>query len=537
VVCYERADDIGFGVSGAVTKARSIRQSFPDLTPADIPMAAPVGAEKLIYLLDPHGASRRSVAVQGMDELAGVFAGNLGGVELPFIPGFLQKKDGWILSLGQFSQWVATQLMMGGAVQIWPSTPVHAPIIENNKVVGVRLADVDVRAKLTVLADGPVGPVSRAVDRHFGLPDGNTRDEWAVGMKAVVELADGVDLPTGTVLHTLGYPEPEIFGFLYVHPDRLASVGIFVPCWFDNPVRSTYRYLQHFMQHPWIWRYLRGGRLRSWGAKSILESGRRGEPHLVGDGYARIGESSGSTNMLTGSGVDEAWATGTQLGEAVVELLKSGAEFTKENLQQTYVARRRESWVEHEGRIAEHARDGFQRGVVTGLMGMAFAAFTQGKAYVPAEHLAPSERCQTAENYFAGRISPAEVAAIRQECAAAGRPLHDALMERAGWPAIPYDGQLLVTQQDALLLGGKVNAPPGLEDHVLFIDPGLCEECRARLCIEVCSGEAIRPGGNSVPVFDREKCIHCGACLWNCTARGGNIDFRAGSGGLHSAEN
>jgi len=29
VMCYERADDIGFGVSGIVTKGRGIRASFP----------------------------------------------------------------------------------------------------------------------------------------------------------------------------------------------------------------------------------------------------------------------------------------------------------------------------------------------------------------------------------------------------------------------------------------------------------------------------------------------------------------------------
>ena len=33
------------------------------------------------------------------------------------------------------------------------------------------------------------------------------------------------------------------------------------------------------------------------------------QPRLVGDGWARIGEGSGSTNVLTGSGVDEAWTT------------------------------------------------------------------------------------------------------------------------------------------------------------------------------------------------------------------------------------
>ena len=37
------------------------------------------------------------------------------------------------------------------------------------------------------------------------------------------------------VWHTFGYPEPEIFGFLYVHPERLASVGIFVPSWMGDP--------------------------------------------------------------------------------------------------------------------------------------------------------------------------------------------------------------------------------------------------------------------------------------------------------------
>jgi electron-transferring-flavoprotein dehydrogenase len=535
VLCYERADDIAFGVSGVVTRARAIRASFPEVAVSDIPMATPVRGEKLVYLLDPHGASRRSVSVRALDEIAGLLASDeLKGIELPYVPDFLHKKDGWILSVGQFNQWVGSQVMMSGAVQIWPMSPVLGPLIEGDRVVGVRLADLDVRAQLTVVADGPVGPVGRAIDRHFGMPEGHARDEWAVGMKAVIELPENADLEPGTVFHTLGYPEPEIFGFFYVHPDRLASVGIFVPSWFDNPVRSTYRYLQHYMQHPYLWRYLQGGTLRSWGAKSILESGRRGEPYLAGEGYARIGESSGSTNVLTGSGVDEAWATGVQLGESVVSLLRENAQFTRENLERTYVSRRRASWVEEESMTAEHSRSGFQTGFVSGLLGMAMAGFSGGKAHWPVQEVSTA-RPQSAEEYFHGVIPPAEIARIREECRTSGRSLHDALMERAGWPPIPLDGQLLMSQQDALLLGGKVTAPPGLENHVLFVEPRVCESCRAQVCIEVCSGEAIRPGTRAVPEFDREKCVHCGACLWNCAA--GNIEFQAGVGGLHSAEN
>ena len=116
-------------------------------------------------------------------------------------------------------------------------------------------------------------------------------------------------------------------------------------------------------------------------------------------------------------------------------------------------------------------------------------------------------------------------------------------MDKAGWPAIPFDGQLLVSHQDALLMGGKVQAPGGYADHVVFLHPELCEKCGARICIEACSGQAITPGETGVPAFDREKCVHCGACLWNCSQANPenpermNIAFRAGTGGLHSAEN
>jgi electron-transferring-flavoprotein dehydrogenase len=42
VLCYERADDIGFGVSGVVTRGRGLRATFPDLDPKQIPMATAV---------------------------------------------------------------------------------------------------------------------------------------------------------------------------------------------------------------------------------------------------------------------------------------------------------------------------------------------------------------------------------------------------------------------------------------------------------------------------------------------------------------
>ena len=481
VLCYERADDIGFGVSGVVTKARALRATFPDLDQAQIPMAAPVGEEKVLYLLDP---DRRQpalghVARGGCDD-SRVQMGAAGGTRRAqsavdaFLPAQAWRPDpldGPVHAMGRRA---------GAKHRHGPNLARHTRVAgadrETNKVVGVRLLDqgvdkkgkpadgftpgMDIHAALTVVADGPVGPIGQQLDAHFGMPEGHHTRDWAVGMKFVVDLPEDTPLKPGTVLHTFGFPEPEIFGFFYVHPDRVASLGIFVPSWFDSPMRTAYRQLQHWMLHPYLWRYLKGGKLRSWGAKTLGESGRRGEPHLVGDGYARVGEGSGSTNVLTGSGVDEAWATGTQLAEAVLELLKAKKPFTKQNLDETYVKRRRASWVEKEAIVAEKSRDGFQKGVVRGMIGMALAGLTNGKLTLAGDPVPPWKRIPSIEEYYRGRVSPEEIAKLHAECQARNSSLHGALMEKAGWPAIPYDGQLLMSHQDALLMGGKVQAPP-----------------------------------------------------------------------------
>ena len=563
VVCYERADDAAFGVSGVITKAKNIRQSFPKLDVESIPMATPIKREKLVYLMDPLGASRRSPALRFADRLLLKLKSFLplsdSALEIPWIPPFLAKHGGLLLSIGQFNQWVSSHLMASGSVQIWPGMPVDKPMLEDNSVVGIQLVDqgvdktgapdelympgMNIRAALTVVGDGPVGSVGQALDRHFGLPAGHHQRDWAVGMKMLVELPEDSSLEAGTAIHTFGFPEPEIFGFLYVYPNRLASLGVFVPSWFDNPVRTTYRYLQHWMLHPYLWKHLRGGTLRSWGAKTIQESGLKGEPFLVGNGYARIGEGSGSTNVLTNSGVDEAWGTGIMLAESVLELLAENLPFTQENLEKTYGAKRRKSPLQRELRIAQHARCGFQRGFVRGFIGMGLSGLTRGWLNLPDEIRPPFEHIPSITEFYQGRIDIEQLEKLRRECAATNTPLHDAIMDRLGWPTIPYDGKLLMSHQDALLVGGKVQAPGGYADHVVFAYPNLCEQCDAKVCIELCSGQAITPGDGGVPQFDREKCVHCGACLWNCAkprqagAELGNIDFRAGAGGLHSAEN
>ena len=303
ILCYERADDIGFGVSGIVTTGQSIRASFPDLDlTKEIPNSAEVTSETMAYLFDPIGATRKTASTKFVDSVFKMGAGSgimkgkkFHAAELPWIPPFLRKEPGLTLSMGSFMSWAGSKLMETGMIQIWPGTPVSEPVFDGEKVIGIRLADqgvdkkgnpdacfmpgMDIHAPLTVVGDGPIGAVGRRLDQHFGLPEGHHQHDWAVGMKAVVQLPDSCDLKPGTVIHTMGYPEPEIFGFFYVYPDHTASMGIFVPSWFESPIRTSYRYLQHWMMHPYIWRHIEGGTLRSWGSPRTPDACKDFAPH------------------------------------------------------------------------------------------------------------------------------------------------------------------------------------------------------------------------------------------------------------------
>lgn len=81
---------------------------------------------------------------------------------------------------------------------------------------------------------------------------------------------------------------------------------------------------------------------------------------------------------------------------------------------------------------------------------------------------------------------------------------------------------------------------PGFRDHVRFRDAEVCRICEQRTCVEMCSGQAITPDGNGLPVYERKKCVHCGACVWNCPEMDeeeqANLVLGAEAGGWPSVE-
>ena len=87
---------------------------------------------------------------------------------------------------------------------------------------------VDIRAKVTILADGVRGNLTKAVVRRLALDAGRQPQLYALGIKELWDVpADRV--APGTVIHTLGYPlRMEEFGggFIYSMPEGRLAVGL-----------------------------------------------------------------------------------------------------------------------------------------------------------------------------------------------------------------------------------------------------------------------------------------------------------------------
>ena len=88
VVCYERADDIGFGVSGVVTRARGIRATLPDSTPPRFPWPRPCARRRWSICSIPSApaAARPCCALADRAHPRCSACHRNHGVELPYTP-------------------------------------------------------------------------------------------------------------------------------------------------------------------------------------------------------------------------------------------------------------------------------------------------------------------------------------------------------------------------------------------------------------------------------------------------------------------
>src|SRR5581483_9117641 len=177
----------------------------------------------------------------------------------------------------------------------------------------------DVRARVTILAEGTAGHLTGAAIARFDLA-GTNPQVWALGVKEVWR----VPRPLRRVVHTLGWPlragaRWREFGGSFVYPmgDDLVSLGMVVGLDYADAELSVHDLLQSLKTHPLVAGVLEGGERVQWGAKTMPEGGFLSLPRSCSaPGLLLCGDGAGFVNVPALKGVHYAVESGRLAAEA-----------------------------------------------------------------------------------------------------------------------------------------------------------------------------------------------------------------------------
>jgi electron-transferring-flavoprotein dehydrogenase len=371
IYILEKASEIGAHcLSGAVLDPRALRELVPDFERQGAPLDSPVAGDR-VYYLTPKRAWK-----------------------LPINPPFLRNHGNFIVSLNKFVKWLG-QLVEREGVSLFAGFAGSELLFENNRVAGVRTDDkgidkrgepkpnfqpgINVRAKVTVLAEGPRGSLTQQAVRRLALDSGRNPQVYTAGVKELWEIPRGRLLP-GQVIHTAGWPlSSRQFGggFIYALSDTRLSVGLVAGLDYENPRFDFHNAFQQFKTHSLLRPVLAGGQMIRYGAKTIPEGGYFSIPETVMDGALIIGDSAGFLNSQRLKGIHLAMKTGMLAAETIFEALVKG-DYSAETLR-GFERRWRESWVKDELWKVRNFHQGFERGFWAGVVHGALQFVTGGR--------------------------------------------------------------------------------------------------------------------------------------------------------------
>ena len=300
-------------------------------------------------------------------------------------PPQMENQGNLIISLGSLCAWLATQAEALG-VDVFPGFTAAAPLVEESRVVGVRCGDmglekdgspgpnfaagVDIRAGVTVLAEGCRGSVSKRLIKDFKLDAGSSPQTYGLGFKELWRLPPGRVQP-GLVQHTVGWPlDTHTYGgsFLYHLDQDRVYIGFVVGLDYQDPGFQPFEAFQQFKHHPSVKPLLEGGEILSAGARTIVEGGIQSLPKLEMPGALLIGDAAGTLNVAKIKGVHMALRSGMLAAEHVAE---HGSNIG-------FDARWRSSPSAKELHTVRNLRPGFRWGLWAGLVNAAMETITFG---------------------------------------------------------------------------------------------------------------------------------------------------------------
>jgi electron-transferring-flavoprotein dehydrogenase len=370
IAVLEKAAEPGAHLlSGAVLDPRALAELIPDFEAKGLPLASKVREDR-IYFLTPSGK-----------------------IKFPITPPPLQNHGNYIISVQQLGKWLSG-LVEAEGIDMFSGFAGNELLMEGDHVVGVRTGDrgigrhgekratfepgVDIRAKVTILADGVRGNLTKQLFRRSHITVGDQPQAFALGIKELWDVPAG-RLPAGTVTHTLGYPlDQKEFGggFIYAMSDTRLSVGFVVGLDYEDPMFDPHVAFQQFKLHPLVSELLRSGQMVRYGAKALPEGGWLTLPECSVAGALIVGDAAGFLNSLRLKGIHLAMKTGMLAAETAFEAVVAGD--TSEARLVKFDERIRQSWVAAELRPVQHVHQAFKYGLFGGLAFAGLQMLTKG---------------------------------------------------------------------------------------------------------------------------------------------------------------
>jgi electron-transferring-flavoprotein dehydrogenase len=360
-------------LSGAVMDPRALKELMPDFLEQGAPLESPVKEDYFLYLTKTHA------------------------IRSPLTPPPLKNHGYYIVSLNRLTGWLGEKCEEAG-VNIFPEFPGADMLYdEEDRVVGVRTGDkgidkegkpkpnfepgVDLRAKVTVLGEGPRGSLTKQLTQRLNLNNGREPQVYSLGIKELWELPDD-RYPLGRVTHTLGFPsDAKTYGggWIYGMQNRILNVGYVTGLDYRDPLLDPHAEFQRFKQHPFLARLLEGGKMIRYGAKTIAAGGPHAMPQVYSDGVLLVGDCAGFLNSQRLKGIHTAIKSGMLAAEAIFEALLAD-DFSAKQLQ-LYERLVNESWMMKELRKVRNFHAGFRHGRWLGLANAGLQFITGGRSW------------------------------------------------------------------------------------------------------------------------------------------------------------
>ena len=318
IAVLEKARDNGAHMlSGAVLDPSALNELIPDWKDRGAPLEVSVEDDQIYFLT-------RNLKLR-----------------FPITPPPLRNHGNYVISLNRFVKWLTEQAEAAG-VDVFTGFPGSEVLFEGDRVVGVRTGDrgidrdgnrkttfepgVDIKAKVTIFADGVRGNLTKTLVRRFSLDDGCLPQVYAVGIKELWDVPSD-RLRPGSVIHTMGYPlRTEEFGggFIYALPDGRLSVGFVAGLDYRDPMFDPHDAFQRFKKHPLVARLLAGGEMVRYGAKALPEGGWHAIPRCHLSGGLIVGDAAGFLNSMRLKGIHLAMHSGMCAAESAFHAIRSG---------------------------------------------------------------------------------------------------------------------------------------------------------------------------------------------------------------------